>query len=459
MRLQAFALAVWLVLPAGAQDTLTLGDRAREYLIGLVKLDTTNPPGRETRAAEYLKEIAAANGIEAELLGDDPARLNFVARLRGTGRERPLLLMAHTDVVPADRAQWSVDPFGAVIRDGYLYGRGAEDTKDLLAAEMAVLVEVQRRGVKLKRDVILLAEADEEAGSTGMRWLVENAWEKIDAEFALNEAGTAFDTLTGTRVFQVQTSEKIPTRVTLTARGTAGHGAVPRPDNAVVRLARATVRLAEADHPVRLNSTTRRYLKELTRLPDYRWLAPLIAGLESPSTANSTGNRIRARDPELDSLLRTTAVPTVVKAGDKVNVIPNVAEAQIDVRRLPGESQTEVIGRIRRIVNDSAVDVSPSPGPQMPPAGPSSLSTALYTAMERIFGESHPRAMVIPYMSRGATDSAFLRAKGVAAYGVPVFHREAEGDRAHGNDERRSIENLRAASELLLKIVLAVAAE
>ena len=192
MRLPAFALAVWLVLPACAQDTLTLGDRAREYLIGLVKLDTTNPPGRETRAAEYLKGIAAANGIEAELMGEDPARLNFVARLRGTGRERPLLLMAHTDVVPADRAQWSVDPFAALIRDGYLYGRGAEDTKDLLAAEMAVLVEVQRRGLKLKRDVILLAEADEEAGSTGMRWLLENAWAKIDAEFALNAGAASF---------------------------------------------------------------------------------------------------------------------------------------------------------------------------------------------------------------------------------------------------------------------------
>jgi acetylornithine deacetylase/succinyl-diaminopimelate desuccinylase-like protein len=324
---------------------------------------------------------------------------------------------------------------------------------------MAVLVELQRRGLKLKRDVILLAESDEEAGSTGMRWLLEHAWAKIDAEFALNEGGTAFDTPAGIRIFQIQTAEKIPTRVTLTARGTAGHAAVPRPDNAVVRLARATVRLAEADQPVRLDSTTRQYLKQLAKLPDYRWLTPLLAGLERPSTANSTGNRIRARDPDLDSLLRTTVSPTIVRAGDKVNVIPSVAEAQIDVRRLPGESQAEVIGRIRRIVSDSAVEVSPAAGPQMPAAEASSLSTALYTAMERIFGESHPRAMIIPYMSRGATDSAFLRAKGVAAYGVPVFTREAGGDRAHGNDERRSTGNLQAGTELLMKIVLAVAAE
>jgi acetylornithine deacetylase/succinyl-diaminopimelate desuccinylase-like protein len=367
--------------------------------------------------------------------------------------------MAHTDVVPADRAQWSVDPFGALIRDGCIYGRGAEDTKDLLAAEMAVLVELKRRGLRLNRDVILLAEADEEAGSTGMRWLVENAWERIDAEFALNESGMALDTPAGTRIFQIQTSEKIPTRVTLTARGTAGHGAVPQPDNAVLRLARATLRLAEADQPVRLNSTTRRYLKELTKLPDYRWLTPLLAGLENPSKAASTANRIRARDPQLDPLLRTTAVPTVLRAGEKVNVIPNTAEAQIDVRRLPGESKEEVIGRIRRIVDDNAVEVSSIAGLEMPPADPSPLTTALYTVMERIFRESHPRAMVIPYMSRGGTDSAFLRARGVAAYGVPLFRREAGGDRSHGNDERRSIENLRAGAELLMKIVLAVAPE
>jgi acetylornithine deacetylase/succinyl-diaminopimelate desuccinylase-like protein len=457
MRLLRFALAVCLAVSASAQDARTLRDRAQEYLAGLLKLDSSNPPGNETRVAAYLKAIADRNGIECELLGGDPARLNFVARLRGSGRSRPLLLVAHSDVVPAERAQWTADPFGAEIRDGFIYGRGAEDTKDLLAAEMAVLVELKNSGVALNRDVILLAEADEEAGSTGMRWLIENAWAKIDAEFALNESGTILDAPSGARIFRIQTSEKIPTRVTLVARGSAGHAAIPRPDNAVVHLARATARLAAAEQPVKLDATTRAYFRGLSRLPDYAWLVPLLAKLEVPTTALQAAALIRAREPDLDPLLRTTAVPTMLSAGQKVNVIPTTAEAQIDVRRLPGESQDEVVARIRRFVNDKAVEVVPVFGGEMPAAPASPLTTEMYTAMQFVLKQSHPKAMVIPYMSRGASDSYFLRAKGVASYGVPVFLQEASGDRSHGNDERRSLENLRSGTDLLLKIVLAVA--
>src|SRR6516162_6967621 len=162
------------------QTNETAADLAARYLPELIRLDTTNPPGNETRVARYLKQVADREGIAAELLGDDPARLNFIARLRGTGRQRPLLLMAHSDVVPADRTQWSVDPFSATIRDGYVYGRGSQDDKSLLAAELAVLVELKHRGVALKRPVILLSEADEEADSSGIQWLIKNAYSKID---------------------------------------------------------------------------------------------------------------------------------------------------------------------------------------------------------------------------------------------------------------------------------------
>lgn len=459
MRPVRFLLILCLAAAACAQDARPIGDRARDYLAAMLRLDSSNPPGNETRVAEYLREIAAANGIECELLGAEPARLNFVARVRGSGRARPLLLMAHSDVVPAERSQWTVDPFGAEIRNGYLYGRGAEDTKDLLAAEMAVLVELKKSGVKLSRDVILLAESDEEAGSTGMRWMIDNAWDKIDAEFALNESGAAADTPSGTRVYHIQTSEKIPTRVTLVAHGTAGHGAVPRADNAVLHLVRATARLAAADQPVKLDATTRAYFKGISRLPDYSWLAPLLPKLESPATALQTANQIRARDADLDTLLRTTVVPTMLNAGTKINVIPSTAEAQIDVRRLPGESKEEVIARIRRMVGDDAVEVMPAVGQEMPAAPASPLTTALYTTMEQVLKQSHPRALVVPIMSRGASDSSLVRAKGVPAYGVPLFLGEPGGDRSHGNDERRSLENLRAGTDLLLKIVLAVAEE
>jgi acetylornithine deacetylase/succinyl-diaminopimelate desuccinylase-like protein len=441
-----------------AQPGTELGARARQYLIDLVRIDTTNPPGNETRVAEYLKQVATANGIGCELLGVDSARLNFVARLPGSARgARPLLLMAHSDVVPADRAQWSVDPFSGQLTGGFIYGRGAQDDKSLLAAELAVMVELKRRGTKLNRDVILLSEADEEAGSTGISWLIRNAYSKIDAEFALNEGGAALDTKGGTRIFQIQTAEKIPTRVILTAKGVAGHGSLPRPDNAVVHLARAIERLAGADQPVRLNTTTRRYFSEIVKLPDYRWLEPLLAKLEDSTAAPGAANEIRAKDVELNAMLRTAVSPTMLQAGTKVNVIPNLAEAQIDVRRLPNETREEVETRFREIVNDPAVEVSREPGQDMPATEPSSLTTALYTAMDNVFRESHAGSVVVPYMSRGATDGSYLRQKGMAVYGVPVFLREGGESRAHGNDERISPANLAHGAELLLKIVMAVA--
>ena len=235
-------LLVALALGGGPIDNVPLPERARQYLIDLIKIDTTNPPGHETRVAEYLKQVADANQIPCELLGPDPKRLNFVARLKGDGKGRPLLLMAHSDVVPADKSQWTVNPFGAEIRDGFIYGRGSVDDKSLLAAELAVLVEIKRRNLQLGRDIILLSEADEETGSTGIEWLVREAWHKIDAEMAVNEGGVALETKDGPRIFQVQTSEKIPTRITLTAHGTAGHASLPRADNPLVRLARAIVR-------------------------------------------------------------------------------------------------------------------------------------------------------------------------------------------------------------------------
>jgi acetylornithine deacetylase/succinyl-diaminopimelate desuccinylase-like protein len=450
------AIAAFLVASTAAATPGDLADLARQYLIDLIRLDTTNPPGNETHVAEYLKKLCDTEGINGQVLGADPARLNFVARLPGSGKLKPLLLMAHSDVVPADRAQWTVDPFSALQRDGFIWGRGAEDDKSLLAAELAVLVELKRHGVKLDRDLILLSEADEEAGSTGIQWMIANAWDKIDAEFALNEGGLSLTTMSGRRVYEVQTAEKIPTRVILTAHGTAGHASLPRADNPVVHLARAITRLADADQPVRLNSTTRRYLHAIAGLPDYRWLAPLLSKLENPRTAIATANRLRALDPELDAMLRTTVSPTMLSAGTKINVIPNTAEAQIDVRRLPDETHDEVIERLRRMVHDPAVDVIAAPGHEMPATAPSRTTTALYRAMQQAFTTAAPGALVIPYMVRGATDGSFLREKGMDVYGVPVFMREDKESRAHANDERIGIETLGAGANLLMEIVLLV---
>jgi len=436
----------------------TLEDRSLRYLIALLKLDTSNPPGNETRVARYIESEFAKEGIASEVIGGDPNRLNVIARLKGDGSKRPLLIMAHSDVVPIELKLWTVPAFEALRREGFIYGRGAVDTKALLAAEMAVLVELKQRGTKLNRDIIFLSEADEEAGSTEIQWLIRNAWSKLDAEFALNEAGARMLTDDGTDVFQIQTSEKVPTRVILVARGSAGHGSLPRKDNAVAHLSDAMSKLVKAYMPVQLNTTTRRYFREMAKLDEYKWLGPYLPRMENSKTQFEAANELGDKDPELDAQLRTTVSPTMLRAGMKVNVIPNQAEAQIDVRRLPGETKEEVYARFKKLINDPLVDVLPEPGQDMPATEPSSLTTDLYKAMERVFHATGKKVAVIPYMSRGATDGAFLRAKGMAVYGVPVFKRDDKPGRAHGNDERIKESTLREGTALLQKVVEEIAA-
>jgi len=457
MRRVCALLSVLAVFGVAADDNRPLGDRTRQYLADLVRLDTTNPPGNETRVADYLKQVADAHGIACELRGSDPRRQNFIARLKGSGKGRPLLLMAHSDVVPADRGQWTVDPFSAEVRNGFIYGRGAQDDKSLLAAELAVMIEIKRRNIKLGRDLILLSEADEEGAWTGIEWMIQHEFKEIDAEFALNEGGSILETKDGPRVFQVQTLEKIPTRVILTAKGTAGDGAMPRGDNPVVHLTLALAKLAGADEPVRINATTRRYFRDLAKLPEYAWLEPIRRRLDDPATAQAAANPIRTHDPELDALLHTTIVPTLLRAGDKVNVIPNIATAQLDVQRMPSETKEDVIARIRQIVNDGGIEVALAPNQPASATEPSAATTPLYHAMERTIGRMYPRDVVIPYMGRVATDSGFLRARGMAVYGVPIFLREAGDARAHGNDERILTRNLEDGVELLWQMVLETA--
>ena len=317
---------------AAADDNRSLGDRTRQYLSDLVRIDTSNPPGNETPLAQYLKQAVQAFGIDGELLGSDPKRMNFIGRLRGDGKARPLLLMAHSDVFPVDRAQWTVNPFGAELRNGYIYGRGTQEAKNFLAAEMAVMVEIKRRNLKLSRDLILLSEADEEAGSSGVQWLIQNAWPKIDAEAALSEGGAIVETKDGTRLFQVETLEKVPTRILLTARGAASRGTVPRPDMAILRLNDAIGRLTRAnnDQPLRYNGTTRRYFRRLAGISDYEWLGPLLPRLENAATMQAAAAQIRMHDADLDAKLHTTINPTVLKQGNN-----NHAEAQLEVWRMP----------------------------------------------------------------------------------------------------------------------------
>jgi acetylornithine deacetylase/succinyl-diaminopimelate desuccinylase-like protein len=435
-----------------------LQQEALGHFIELLKLDSSNPPGNETHVAQHLKSVCEKEGIPGELLGPDPQRLSFVARLKGAGGARPLMLMAHSDVVPAERGQWSLDPFGGIIKDGYIWGRGAQDTKALLAAELAVFLELKRSGAKLKRDVIFLAESDEEAGGgVGIQWLVANAWDKISAEFALNEGGFANRIDSGKVLYNVQTAEKIPTRVKLVARGTAGHGSVPRADNPVLHVAQAVVRLASADQPIRLNTTTREYFRALAKLPEYAKVARALRQLEDPALANAARREIAREYPMLAAMLATTVSPTMLDAGVKVNVIPTVAEAQIDVRRLPDETREEVIERFRKIINDPAVEILRTTSLDRPSTEPSSRTSVLYTAIEQAIRAERPDAVVMPMMSGGATDGSALRERGMGVYGIPLFPMPAEERRAHGNDERMPVDSFHYGVKLLREVVRRVA--
>jgi acetylornithine deacetylase/succinyl-diaminopimelate desuccinylase-like protein len=371
--------------------------------------------------------------------------------LRGTGKGRPLLLLAHSDVSTAgDPKLWTVDPFSAENRGGFIYGRGTLSAKSLLAADLAVMVEIKRRKLELNRDLILVSEAGEEQGGTGIQWLIQNAWSKIDAEFALNEGASIWESKDGFKVFQIQTLEKVPTPMILAARGTAVRGGVPRPDNPVVRFSAAVGRLSEADQdaPVHLNATTKRYLQALaTKISDYSWLAPLLPALDTPGKAQTAAAaQIRMRDLDLYSMLHTTVIFGDIRSRNR---------APLDVRRMPSETREEVLARLRQVINDSSIDLSFAPGQPVPATEPSSTSTALYRAMESAIARVYPReSLAVPFMGRNATDSSYLRSRGMAVYGVPVFLREPGESRVRNTDERIATKSLDEGVELLWQMVL-----
>ena len=430
-------------------------DDAVELLQALVRIDTSSPPGNETLVAEYLQTVLDEADIPSKILALEPTRGNLVARLEGDGSKRPILLMAHTDVVGAERDDWTVDPFSGAIRDRHLYGRGASDDKGQLAAMVQVMLMLHRRQVPLARDVILLAESGEE-GTTevGIDFMVERHWDEIDAEFALNEGGRMTAPGGTVETVNIATTEKVPWRgITLVARGTAGHGSAPRLDNAVVHLAAAVAKVGAYQSPMRLNETTRAYLERLATIspPD---VAFRYRNLENPRLSEAIQQQLREADIGVNSMLRTSISPNVITGGFRRNVIPAEAEAELDVRALPDEDLDQFLATLRQLIDDPAVHVTP-PTSMRPAAPPSSLDSELFLALERVQQEIFPDAITLPTMLVAATDSAQLRARGVPAYGVGMIRDDLSG--VHGTDERISIEGLGLFVEYLYRVVLDVA--
>ncbi|MBL9215030.1 MAG: M20/M25/M40 family metallo-hydrolase [Opitutaceae bacterium] len=449
-----------VLLRAAGPDFAAAESETLARLQELVRIDTSNPPGNETAVAERLKAVLDREGIPAEILASAPHRGNLVARLKGSGRKAPLLLMAHTDVVGVERDRWTVDPFAAVVRDGYLYGRGAVDDKSMVAAFLQVLLLLHRERVALERDVIFAAVADEEMnGLHGIRFLVERHWDKIACEFALNEGGNTVEESGRVTYVGVATTEKFPQTFFLAARGVSTHASRPRLDNAVTHLAAAVARVGEWQPPMKLNDTTRAFFAHLARIspPTEAWR---YARLEDPAVGPSAQEIIRRTDPVLNAMLRTTISPTIIKGGFRMNVVPADATATLDVRLLPGEDVAAFAAQLRALVADPAVEVIAAEHDGRQPAPPSSLTSELYLALERAQRRAYPGSVTVPIMSTGATDSAYLRPRGVQVYGVRSAADPADGGpRAHGNDERLKLDGLRPFLEFVYHAVADVAAE
>jgi acetylornithine deacetylase/succinyl-diaminopimelate desuccinylase-like protein len=410
-----------------------------QHFQALLRFDTSDPPGGEKPAADYLKQVLEREGIPVQLFALEPHRPNVVARLKGNGTKRPILIMAHTDVVNVDAAKWTFPPFSATRSEGYVYGRGAVDDKDNVVTGLMIMLLLKRLNVPLDRDVIFLAEAGEE-GSTrvGIQFMVNQHFQDIDAEYCLAEGGGVTRKGGKVKFASVQTVEKIPRAVELTARGISGHGSVPLQSNAIVHLANAVAKFATWRAPVRLNETTRTYFERLATIssPEDAARYRSVIGADAAHTA-AADQYLAEHEPRHAAMVRTSVSPNIIQGGYRLNVIPSEAKASLDVRLLPDEDPVRFLEVIRGLINDPAVQVDYAPR-DVRPAGSARLDSEAFKQLESTISK-HYQTVTLPTMSTGATDMAYLRAKGVQCYGIgPAidFEDGPKGFGAHSDQER-----------------------
>ena len=431
-------------------DAHALTEEAVRYLQGLLRIDTTNPPGNEMAAVEYLAGVLEREGYETTIVESGPGRGNVVTRYCGTGEQAPFLLYGHLDVVTAEPRQWSRGPFSGDLADGCVWGRGAVDMKGMVVQELMVMLALRRSGVELRRDVIFAATADEEVGgNAGMGFLVKHHPDLIRAEYALSEGGGATMYIAGRPFYDVRTAEKGTCRFTLRARGEPGHGSIPRTETAVSRVAQAVLKLTATSLPFRTTSTVNTLfavLSESLRVPrerrelnerNFRSLLQLL-----PSEFGQY----------LHAITHDTAVPTGLRAGNKINVIPSEAEAWIDGRYLPGQTVEGFLDEVRQIVGEG-YEIEPldrSAPLEDPPHGP------LYDTIVSVMSRHAPEARVVPITLAGATDAKHVHRMGTKCLGFsPLFVPEGFPieQLVHGHDERIPIEGFLWGIEVLTDIV------
>ncbi len=429
-----------------------------ERLQALIRFDTTNPPGNEGELAAYLAKTLGDEGIETKLLVPVENRAAVVARLRGNGTKGPVMLMAHMDVVGVERDKWSCDPFGGVIRDGYLYGRGAIDDKGMLAANLMTMLLMKRNvvdaGIELDRDVIFLATSDEETGGVdGIKWMVSEHRDLIEADFAINEGGRTRIIEGGKRYLAIQTAEKISHMVTVTARGPAGHSAIPLVDNSIFRLGRALARLGEYREPVTLTVTTRRFFSELSKMWPVESERAAMAAVVSDDVAESArGAEVLSGIPVLNAVLRNGISATTLSGGVAGNVIPAEVSAVLNVRTIPGHDIDGIVRRLEECAAEPGVSITVTVrGAEAPESNP---DCPMFDAIAAAAREIDPDITVVPYLSTGGTDSSHLRRAGISSYGIlPFPMRQPDEERMHGHDERVPVESLHFGTKLIFESI------
>ena len=426
-------------------DWSRLEAETMQHFQALLRFDTSNPPGNEKLAADYLKQVLDREGIPTEIFALEPASPNLVARLKGSGRRQPILLMGHTDVVTVDPKKWTFPPFSAT-RDGrYVYGRGSLDDRPHLVAGLMTMLLLKRLNVPLDRDVIFLAEAGEE-GSTrvGIDFMAREHDQDISAEYCLAEGGVTARVGGRIKFVGIETVEKIPLPLELTAHGTSGHGSIPLQDNPVVRLSRAVAALGAWRTPIRLNETTREYFRRLADMSSgddaARYRAVLVPGSASAEAAD---NYFLQREPRHASMLRTSVTPTILNGGYRFNVIPSEAKATIDVRMVPDEDPTAFIDAAKKVINDPAIDVTVSNAiDRRTVGGTTRIDSEAFKAIEAAAIE-HYQTVSLPVMQTGATDMSVVRAKGTQCYGINAAVDIEDGPKGFGphSDQERILES------------------
>jgi acetylornithine deacetylase/succinyl-diaminopimelate desuccinylase-like protein len=458
IRASAWAwLAVLLCAGAAAAQDPGPRDRlARDIFRQLIEINTTDSIGSTTAAAEAMAARLLAAGFPAQdvqVLGPNPRKGNLVARLRGSGRGRPILLLAHLDVVEARKDDWSpgLDPFAFTERDGRFYGRGTTDDKAQAAIWIANLIQYRQEGFVPARDLVVALTADEEGGgSNGVAWLLAHHRSLIDAEYALNEGGGGELKHGKPLANDVQAAEKVYHTVSLEVRNAGGHSSLPRKDNAIYRLAAALDRLAAFEFPMALNDVTRTYFQQMARLEQGQVAADMRAvGQRTLDVAAAT--RLAAASPVYNAMMRTTCVATRLAGGHAENALPQLARAVVNCRVLPGEDLSAVDRTLKSVIADDGVVLTVESAGVQSPASP--LRADLMLAVEQHTTAMWPGAVVVPTMATGATDGMALRNAGIPTYGVDGLFTDVDDVRAHGRDEFMGIKEFYDGRAFLYRLV------